>query len=66
MKDIVLDLSRVEFMDASGIRVIVDAIAEAKQSNLKLGLAPELRPHVKRMLQLTAVLHHLPLDEQEV
>src|SRR3954453_20417950 len=53
MRDVVLDLSQVEFMDASGIQVMLDGIGEVKQSGLRFGLAPELHPHVKRMLQLT-------------
>ena len=62
-QDVLLDLSAVEFMDASGIRVILDAIAEAKANGLRLGLVPQLHPHVKKMLELTAVLPLLPMDD---
>jgi anti-sigma B factor antagonist len=61
-QDVLLDLSGVEFMDASGIRVILDAIADAKANGLRLGLVPDLRPHVRKLLELTAILPMLPPD----
>jgi anti-sigma B factor antagonist len=61
-QDVLLDLGAVNFMDASGIRVILDAIADAKVNGLKLGLVPDLHPHVRKMLELTAILPLLAPD----
>jgi anti-anti-sigma factor len=62
-QDVLLDLSSVEFMDASGIRVILDAISNAKVHDLRLCLAPDLRPFVKRLLEVTAILPLLPTTQ---
>src|SRR4051794_20128599 len=59
-QDVLLDLSGVEFMDASGIRVILDAISTARVHGVRLYLAPDLRPFVKRLLEVTAILPLLP------
>jgi anti-sigma B factor antagonist len=59
-QDVLLDLSGVEFMDASGIRVILDVISTAKMQGVHLYLAPDLRPFVERLLEVTAILPLLP------
>jgi anti-sigma B factor antagonist len=45
-----LDLSRLEFIDSSGLHVLLDAVHDAGRL---LEFAPELAPQVRRLLELT-------------
>jgi anti-anti-sigma regulatory factor len=45
-----LDLSRLEFIDASGLRVLIRAFTEARRRASRLDLDPLLPPHVSRLL----------------
>ena len=45
-----IDLSRLEFIDASGLRVLVSAFADARRSECSMELDPRLTPQVSRVL----------------
>lgn len=45
-----LDLSRLEFVDASGLHVLVSAFAEATEHRSRLVVDRDLRPEVARVL----------------
>ena len=45
-----LDLSRLEFIDASGLRVLMRAFTEARRRASRLELDPLMPPHVSRLL----------------
>lgn len=50
-----LDLSQLEFMDSSGLGVILDALSQAQREGWTLELGRELTPPVDRLFQLTQV-----------
>jgi anti-sigma B factor antagonist len=59
---IVLDLSRLEFMDSSGLRVIVDADARSRRNGDRFELIRGPAP-VQRVFELTALLDRLPFAD---
>jgi anti-anti-sigma factor len=59
---IVLDLSRLDFMDSSGLRVIVRADARSRADGDRLELIPGPAP-VQRVFELTNLLDHLPFAD---
>ena len=56
---IVLDLSRLEFIDSSGIRLIIAADARSRMDGNRLALVRGPRP-VHRVFELTGVAERLP------
>jgi anti-anti-sigma factor len=62
--DVLLDLAQVEFMDSTGVVVVVDAINEAKANGWNLGVARELSPAVHRVFELSGLLPLLPIVDQ--
>lgn len=47
-----LDLSRLEFVDSSGIHVLVRAFRNAREHGQRLEMDPELLPQVRRVFAL--------------
>jgi anti-anti-sigma factor len=60
-RHIVLDLSGVTFIDASGIGVLVGARRSAVRSGLTLALRRP-SPVVKKVLEVTSVLRFIPVE----
>jgi anti-anti-sigma factor len=48
--DVRLDLSRLEFIDASGANVLISALTEARGKSWRLELDRQLAPQVSRLL----------------
>jgi anti-sigma B factor antagonist len=48
-----IDLSGLEFMDSSGIHVLVGAIENARADGQEFAVQPSLSPQVKRLFELT-------------
>ncbi len=59
---IVLDLAGLEFIDSTGLSVLVRAQQRAHDSGRELGLV-NLGPQVERLLSLTGLLDRLTLDD---
>lgn len=55
-----LDLSRLRFMDSSGISVLIHAFHEFSAADCTLELSPELSDQVRRLLSLVGVTSRLP------
>ena len=55
---VTLDLSGVEFMDSSGIRVLVDAHQRAAEAERRFVIADPSRS-VRRILEISGLLDHL-------
>jgi anti-anti-sigma factor len=58
---VLLDLEHVEFMDSTGVVVVIEAINDAKVNGWNLGVAAELSPAVNRVFDLSGLLPLLPL-----
>ncbi|MCW3011115.1 MAG: hypothetical protein JWO90_1519 [Solirubrobacterales bacterium] len=58
---VLLDLSRVEFMDSTGIRALNQLVREADGAGRTLEIGAALQPQVARVLELTGMGDVLPL-----
>jgi anti-sigma B factor antagonist len=50
-----LDLSKLEFMDSTGIHVLLNALQTASGNGSRFEVIPEFSPQVARVLRLTHV-----------
>ena len=57
---VLLDLSRVEFIDSTGLRALAIATEEARSEGDKLRVRRSLSPAVERSLALTGLTDWLP------
>jgi anti-anti-sigma factor len=62
---VLLDLSRVEFMDSSGVRVLDTLLREVDAEGWDLLVVPTLTPAVAQVLELTGMRDQLPFDDAE-
>jgi anti-anti-sigma factor len=60
---IVLDLHELEFMDASGIRLLLNASERSKSDGGRLRITRASSPQVRRVLELTGVGELLPFGD---
>ncbi len=49
---VVMDLHRLQFIDSSGLRVLVGAVTDARRDNRALVLDPTLAPQVRQIIDL--------------
>jgi anti-sigma B factor antagonist len=56
-----LDLDRLEFLDASGIRLLLNLNRRSRQNGRRLRIRRATAPQVRRVLELTGVDKVLPL-----
>lgn len=61
-RKIELDLDQLEFLDAFGIRLLLDLDRRSRTNGRRLSIRPARSPQVQRMLELTGVGEVLPLD----
>ena len=59
-RSIVLDLNRLEFMDASGVRLLLDLDSRSRNNGGRLRITRARHPQVRRVLELTGVDKLLP------
>ena len=57
-----LDLDQIDFLDASGVRLLLDLAQRSRRNGGRLRIKPGNSPQVRRVLELTGVLEHLPLE----
>jgi anti-sigma B factor antagonist len=60
-KRIELDLDKLEFLDASGIRLLLDLSRRSRTNGGRLRIRPASSPQVMRVLELTGVRNLLPI-----
>ncbi len=58
---IVLDLSELEFLDASGIRLLLHLNARSRSNGGRLRITRAQSPQVQRVIELTGAAEVLPL-----
>ncbi|HEV7752357.1 MAG TPA: STAS domain-containing protein [Baekduia sp.] len=59
----VLELIGVEFMDSTGLNLLIQATREARRDGWSFAIRPELPDTVARLFELTGMNGHLPFDE---
>ena len=47
-----LDLSRLEFIDSSGLRLLIQTIGDGRMKHWDVGIEPDLSPQVMRLFKL--------------
>ena len=57
-----LDLDQLDFLDASGVRLLLDLAQRSRRNGRRLRIKPGNSPQVRRVLELTGVVEHLPLE----
>lgn len=57
-----LDLDQLEFLDASGIRLLLDLNRRSGGNGHRLRIKPASSPQVRRVLELTGVGKLLPIE----
>jgi anti-anti-sigma factor len=61
---IVLDLARLQFIDTSGVRLIIEADARSRTDGQRLRLVPGTRA-VRRVFEIVGLNDRLPFVERE-
>jgi anti-sigma B factor antagonist len=64
-QQIVLDLSGLEFIDSTGIALLVAAMRRSKADSNRLRFVPSHSQDVQRLLHICGLDGHLPLVEEE-
>jgi anti-sigma B factor antagonist len=62
-REIVLDISRLSFMDSTGLRAILNSKAMCEESMCDFALAPgetEVSEQLRRLFEVTGLLDRLP------
>ena len=54
-----LDLSELDFIDSTGVRVLVEAVYDARVSGWPLDVEPSFAPQVSRVLKLVRVERYI-------
>ena len=60
--DILLDLSRIDFIDSTGLRAMTALVRSAKASGRKLKLSADLPPHARRLMEIVGLLPFVPIE----
>jgi anti-anti-sigma factor len=56
---VVLDLSRLRFIDSTGIALLIRAVAQARDTNWQLEVEPEITPQVRRLFEVVGAQSYL-------
>jgi anti-anti-sigma factor len=59
--DVLLDLSRIEFIDSTGLRAMTALVRTAKANGRKLSLSAELPRHARRLMEIVGLLPFVPI-----
>jgi anti-anti-sigma factor len=59
-----LDFTHLEFIDSSGIRSVMDLVADAKVNGWNLSMRPQMQRPVRRVFELTDLLPELPIVDE--
>jgi anti-sigma B factor antagonist len=62
--DVLLDLSRIEFIDSTGLHAIVSAVRTAKGTERKLKLSADLPAHARRLMEIVGLLPLMPIADE--
>jgi anti-anti-sigma factor len=57
--DVRFDLSKLEFIDSTGLQVLIQAVQEARAEGRRLEVEPDLAPQVERLFDLIGANHML-------
>ena len=64
-RHVLLDLSRIDFIDSAGLRAMTALVRIAKSNSRKLRLSSDLPPHVRRLMEIVGLLPFVPIASEE-
>ncbi len=56
---VVLDLSRLRFIDSAGIGLLIRAVGQARENGRQLEVEPEITPQVRRLFAVAGIQSYL-------
>jgi anti-anti-sigma factor len=59
--DILLDLSRIDFIDSAGLRAMTALVRIAKANGRRFRLSSDLPPHARRLMEIVGLLPFVPI-----
>jgi anti-anti-sigma factor len=62
--DILLDLSRIAFIDSAGLRALTALVRTAKSNGRRLRLSSDLPPHARRLMEIVGLLPFVPIAQE--
>ena len=60
-RDVLLDLSRIDFIDSAGLRAMTALVRTAKANGRRLTLSSELPAHARRLMEIVGLLPFVPI-----
>lgn len=61
--DILLDFSRIEFIDSAGLRAMTALVRIAKANGRRLRLSSDLPLHARRLMEIVGLLPFVPIAD---
>lgn len=58
---VLLDLSRIDFIDSAGLRAMTALVRSAKTTGRQLRLSADLPPHARRLMEIVGLLPFVPI-----
>lgn len=62
---VLLDFSRVEFIDSAGLRAMTSLVRTAKSQGRKLRLSSEMPGHARRLMEIVGLLPFVPIEPED-
>jgi anti-sigma B factor antagonist len=62
---VLLDLSRIDFIDSAGLRAMTAVVRAAKASGRELRLSSDLPAHARRLMEIVGLLPFVPIGESD-
>jgi anti-anti-sigma factor len=63
--DVLLDFSRIDFIDSAGLRAMTALVRTAKAHGRKLRLSADLPAHARRLMEIVGLLPFVPIADDE-
>ena len=64
-RDILLDLSRIAFIDSAGLRAMTALVRLAKANGRSFRLSSDLPPHARRLMEIVGLLPFVPIAYED-
>jgi anti-anti-sigma factor len=62
---VLLDFSRIDFIDSAGLRAMTALVRTAKANGRKLRLSSDLPPHARRLMEIVGLLPFVPIADDD-
>ena len=62
---VLLDFSRIDFIDSAGLRAMTALVRAAKAKGLKLRLSSDMPAHARRLMEIVGLLPFVPIEAED-